>query len=142
MPHTTPSDKPFQEVLMNFSHVPTLVATYGPDVVYIGRAGRGHSGLFGNPVRFNRPCPVCGARHKGPGSTLRCYRIYFRRRLATDPAFHRAVLTLAGKRLWCPGCRGHHLCHGQVIRTWFASGCPTDWPETQATPTLKADARE
>jgi hypothetical protein len=109
--------------------LPVIVSALGPGVIYIGRAGRGQSGLFGNPVRIGRPCPVCSRVHPDAADTLPCFRVYFRRRIAADPQFRQAVLALAGRRLWCPGCRGHHLCHGQVIRTWFATGCPVTWSE-------------
>ena len=114
---------------MNFSQVPQIVSHFGPEIVYIGRAGRGQSGIFGNPVHFNRPCPICKNKHRGAGSTLRCFRIYFRRRIASDTQFREAVLSLTGKQLWCPGCRGHQLCHGQIIRNWFACGCPSKWSD-------------
>ncbi len=104
--------------------LPMMVNSLGPGVIYIGRAGRGQSGVFGNPVRVGQPCPVCRNVHPDGGSTLPCFRLYFRRRLASDPQFRRAVLGLAGQRLWCPGCRGRLLCHGQVMRTWFGLGCP------------------
>lgn len=83
------------------------------DDVYIGRAGLGQSGLFGNPVRVGRRCPSCDLTHEAPGDTLPCYERYLTRRLATDDAFRRAVVGLRGKRLWCfckPG-----LCHGDVL---------------------------
>lgn len=99
--------------------VPVVVSKLGPGVVNIGR-----SGLFGNPVKVGAVCPVCGSVHRRPGSTLHCFRLYFRYRVATCPSYRAAVLRLAGQQIWCPGCRGRHTCHGHVIRTWFRSGCP------------------
>ena len=108
------------------NNVPRLVSHLAEGVIYIGRAGRGQCGLYGNPVRVGRACPECGQVHQTPSSTLPCYQIYFKRRIASDPAFRRAVLALAGRQLWCPGCRGRAMCHGQIIREWFVAGCPVE----------------
>ena len=103
---------------------PKLVGHLGPGVVYIGRAGRGYAGLFGNPVQVGKVCQVCGVVHRTPGSTLPCFKVLFQKRVSTNLAYRQAVLGLAGKQLWCPGCRGGQHCHGQVFRSWFAAGCP------------------
>ncbi|MFQ5351650.1 MAG: DUF4326 domain-containing protein, partial [Candidatus Binatia bacterium] len=58
-----------------------------PYDVYIGRAGRGESGLFGNPVVIGRRCPFCAEVHHDGGSTLPCYRRYLAKRTATDQYF-------------------------------------------------------
>jgi hypothetical protein len=84
--------------------------------VYIGRAGRGLDGTFGNPVAIGRPCPECGATHTEGGSTLACYERYLVRRIASDPAFKNRVLMLRGKRLGC-FC-APRPCHGQVLAAW------------------------
>lgn len=71
--------------------------------VYIGRAGRGFDGYFGNPYTV---------REHGTDA-IELFRDYFQNRLATDEEFHRRVRELAGKRLGCfckPG-----PCHGDII---------------------------
>lgn len=87
--------------------------------VYIGRAGRGHDGYFGNPYRIGHWCQRCKRPHHNAESTLTCYREYFAHRLVTDAEFKRRVLDLRGKRLGCfckPGA-----CHGDVIAEYVNS---------------------
>ena len=74
-----------------------------PYDIYIGRAGRGHDGYFGNPFP------------RAPDALER-YREYFARRVK-ETEFRRRVLALRGKRLGCfckPG-----PCHGDVIVEWL-----------------------
>ncbi len=74
--------------------------------VYIGRAGKGQDGYFGNPFTVREH------GHKA----LDLYRDYFLRRLETDGGFRARVLALRGKTLGCfckPG-----PCHGDVIAAW------------------------
>ena len=81
--------------------------------VYMGRAGHGHDGYFGNPIRR------VGAR----GSTLDAFRDYFYERLDADEEFKSRVLALRGKRLGCfcvkvPWTLEHNgdpICHAQII---------------------------
>lgn len=101
---------------------------------YIGRAGHGQDGYFGNPFR------VDFARMKEPGNDwvwlvgvrrveeqsergayademLGKYREHFLARIARDPEFRARVLALRGKRLGCfckPG-----PCHGDVMAAWI-----------------------
>lgn len=104
------------------------IAGFGDDDrdVYVGRAGRGQSGYFGNPVSVGRPCPICRGVHASGGDTLRCYEIYLAERLARDEPFALRVMDLAGRRLWCfcdPG-----PCHARVIARYaeaLSSGSPT-----------------
>lgn len=75
---------------------------------YIGRAGHGEDGYFGNPFRLDseddrRECVLRYAR-------------WFRLRVERDAAFRRRVLALRGKRLGC-FCKPR-LCHGDVIARW------------------------
>lgn len=77
--------------------------------VYIGRAGRGKDGYFGNPI--------LRAVDESPGSTLDGYRAYFYNRLERDPEFKKRVLNLKGKRLGC-FCKPAP-CHGDVIKEWL-----------------------
>ena len=83
------------------------------DEVYIGRAGKGHDGYFGNPVAANRRCPVCAAVHTLPGDTLPCYRRYLHERLTTDAAFRERVKGLHDLTLVC-FC-SPRPCHGTVL---------------------------
>lgn len=82
-----------------------------PYDVYIGRAGHGHDGYFGNPFRI---CPAV-PRDK----VLARFHAYFLERLAEDPEFRRRVLELRGKRLGC-FCKPL-ACHGDVIAAWLDS---------------------
>jgi hypothetical protein len=72
--------------------------------VYIGRAGKGHDGFFGNPY-------VLGPNNPR-GSTIERYKSYFYSRMR-EPEFRARVMQLAGKRLMC-FCKPH-ACHGDVI---------------------------
>lgn len=76
--------------------------------VYIGRAGRGMTGYFGNPFKL--------ASEDRRGATLDSYRTYFLTRVAVDLEFRRRVLDLRGKRLGC-FCKPA-ACHGDVIAEW------------------------
>ena len=72
---------------------------------YIGRAGHGHDGYFGNPFILSPTEPK--------GATLERYREYFYDRLNNDPEFKQRVHSLKGKVL---GCFCKPLpCHGDVI---------------------------
>lgn len=85
--------------------------------VYIGRAGYGEDGYFGNPVKLNCVCCVCGDIHTTKSATLVCYEKYFYARIASDTAFLSSVLSLRGKRL---GCFCHpSACHGDVIASFL-----------------------
>jgi ribonuclease HII len=81
--------------------------------VYIGRAGNGEDGYFGNPSRLGQICDLCGKLHMNPGATIACYKIYFEHRLTTDPEFADRISQLRGKRLGCFCAPGP--CHGDVI---------------------------
>lgn len=70
--------------------------------VYIGRAGRGKNGYFGNPF-------TNGSRQ----DVIDAYRTYFYERLKNDEAFLKDVISLRGKRLGC-FCKPL-ACHGDVI---------------------------
>lgn len=73
--------------------------------VYIGRAGNGRDGYFGNPF------PLRAGEERG--STLEKYREYFLKRLETDSEFKEKVLSLQGKTLGC-FC-SPNACHGDII---------------------------
>jgi len=76
--------------------------------VYIGRAGRGQDGYFGNPFPL-------GSQPRG--ATIEKYRGYFLDRLRTDERFARRVRALKGKTLGC-FCKPHP-CHGDVIAEYL-----------------------
>lgn len=86
--------------------------------VYIGRAGHGHDGYFGNPFRIWDSADI--------GASLGAFKDYFLRRIAIDNEFRRRVLELKGKTLGCfcapkGGLTGAkpHVCHGQIIAEWL-----------------------
>lgn len=87
--------------------------------VYIGRAGRGQSGEFGNPIARGRTCPVCGEVHYDAGSTLVCFKKYFLKRIEDDEDFKDKILSLKGKTLGC-FCKPNP-CHGDIIAEWCDS---------------------
>lgn len=82
--------------------------------VYVGRAGHGHDGYYGNPCIRNAKCPVCRGVHSTPGGTVDCFEEYARERIASDPEYKQRVAALHGKVLGC-FCKPGHRCHGQVL---------------------------
>lgn len=72
------------------------------EYVYIGRAGKGLSGYFGNPFRDGTRAEI-----------VKYFREYFERQLLTNEVFAAKVLDLQGKTLVC-FCKPL-LCHGDVI---------------------------
>lgn len=73
--------------------------------VYIGRAGKGHDGYFGNPIRLEDESQRVWV--------LQQYERYFLERLLSDSVFRRRVYGLKGKTLGC-FCKPK-LCHGDII---------------------------
>jgi hypothetical protein len=74
--------------------------------VYIGRAGKGQSGYFGNPPEHKKD-------GVGRDTIVERYRTYFYKRIAEDAEFRSRVAALKGLRL---GCFCFPLkCHGMVI---------------------------
>lgn len=92
-----------------------------PFDVYIGRAGRGHDGVFGNPVVPGEPCPVCGDLHGDGGDTLACFTVLFERAVR-DPSSRAKIEELRGKRLGC-FCKPKP-CHGDVIADYLNARSP------------------
>ena len=93
-----------------------------PYDIYIGRAGKGQDGYFGNPIARGKSCPVCGKIHLAAGDTIPCYECYFKRRIKEDEKFFRRIMELGGKTLGCfckpgPG-------HGDVIAFYVDNLCP------------------
>jgi hypothetical protein len=76
-----------------------------PYDIYIGRAGKGQSGYFGNPFKLKPG--------NSKGSTLEEYKKYFYERLEKDPEFKANILALKGKTLGC-FCKPSP-CHGDII---------------------------
>lgn len=83
-----------------------------PADVYIGRAGRGEDGYFGNPHPVGRSCPICKVEHQQE-EAVEAYRVTFKARIEKDPEFKRRVTELRGKSLGC-FCKPKP-CHGDVI---------------------------
>ena len=81
--------------------------------VYIGRAGRGRDGYFGNPIQKNHRCIECTKIHRDNTSVVQCYQIYLGRRLKKDLEFRRRVQRLSGKTLGC-FCKPD-MCHGDIL---------------------------
>ena len=77
--------------------------------VYIGRAGRGQDGYFGNPFRMGS-----GISRE---DAVQRFQKYFTERIQKDAEFNRQVLALKGKRLGC-FCKPK-ACHGDVIADWL-----------------------
>lgn len=80
-----------------------------PGDVFIGRAGKGEAGTFGNPFRLRA--------EETRGATIERFRDWFLKRVDEDVDFRRSVLGLQGKRLVC-FCAPRD-CHGDVIAAWL-----------------------
>lgn len=75
-----------------------------PEYVYIGRAGKGMNGYFGNPFPLNG---------NSRGSTLARFRDWADARMITDWQYASNVAELSGKTLVC-FC-APNPCHGHVL---------------------------
>lgn len=85
--------------------------------VYIGRAGRGEPGYFGNPHRIGR-CQLCETVH-GRNESIAQFKKDFLERVEQDAEFRERVKALKGKTL---GCFCKPLpCHGDIIVEWLDS---------------------
>lgn len=87
--------------------------------VYIGRAGRGQDGYFGNPYKLT------GEELRG--ATTARYEAYFLERVERNAEFRRRVQELRSRRLGCfcaparsalTGQSTPRICHGQVIAAY------------------------
>lgn len=74
--------------------------------VYIGRAGHGFDGYFGNPYSA-----------ASRTVNIQFFESYFYGRVEKDPLFRARVLALKGKRLGC-FCKPK-ACHGEVIAEYL-----------------------
>jgi len=94
--------------------------------VYIGRNKKYGSDYFGNPIKFNAKCIVCGKVHidnaEGRKALLVCYKIWFWKRINEDEVFYGKCKELKDKTLACH-CKPLD-CHGDVIEAWLKAGCP------------------
>ena len=82
--------------------------------IYIGRPGRGLSGMFGNPFKVGRD----GDRNQ----VVEKYRKYFYEKIEKDAVFKAEVQKLKGKRL---GCFCSPLrCHGEVFVEYLDKDAP------------------
>ncbi len=77
--------------------------------VYIGRAGKGRCGYFGNPFIVES--------EKDRENCLDNFAVYFYERLNDDPKFKKNVEQLRGKILGC-FCKPKS-CHGDIIADWL-----------------------
>lgn len=90
-----------------------LPAARWPDgYVYIGRAGKGLPGHWGNPIEIGKPCPECGIAHDR-NATLQCYEHWMRRRILSEQDLREKLLALDGMTLVC-FC-SPKPCHGHVL---------------------------
>jgi hypothetical protein len=79
--------------------------TNDPEAIYIGRAGHGKPGTWGNPFRLGP--------HEERGSTLARYEAHMRARLTNEPALVDQVRALHRKTLMC-FC-APLPCHGDIL---------------------------
>lgn len=70
--------------------------------VYIGRAGRGHDGYFGNPFKDDTRA-----------ENIRKFKQYMLSRIESDSEYRTRVKNLHGKTLGC-FCKPHP-CHGDIL---------------------------
>ena len=110
---------PGQPVVVNLRTLPPDWAV-DPNYIYIGRAGHGLSGSWGNPITPLIPCRVCGQAHDKPKSTIVCYGTFLRAvytNPGTSATVRRNLLSLTGRRLVCfcapAPCHGH-----EIVRVW------------------------
>ena len=81
------------------------------DTQYIGRAGHGQNGYFGNPYRTNQAL--------SRKDVINAYEQYFYDRLSRDSIFKQKIEALKGKILVC-FC-APQPCHGDVIKEYLDS---------------------
>jgi hypothetical protein len=108
---------------------------YAPEEVYVGRAGKGLEGPFGNPIIRSRSCIMCGKVHFHNTELVLCYERWLCRKLRDDPTFRLKVQGLAKKVLLC-FCRPKNICHGDVLAAVAESltGISTDGEADEDTP--------
>ncbi len=87
----------------------------GETGIYIGRAGHGQDGYFGNPHSIGW-CQLCRYVHDR-NDALKAFKAYFLRRVNADFSFRKRVLALKGQKLIC-FCSPKR-CHGHIIAEWI-----------------------
>jgi hypothetical protein len=94
-------------------HIRSLPKDYkdNPLYVYIGRAGKGNDGYFGNPHTVGW-CSMCSVNHER-GEACTAFEQYFNHRIQSDEAYKAAVMELKDKVLYC-FCKPK-ACHGDVL---------------------------
>lgn len=85
-----------------------------PAYAYIGRAGRGQDGYFGNPHPVG-DCARCGREHER-GEAVLAFREDFESYLR-QPEYLARIKALKGKILVC-FC-APRACHGHVMAEWL-----------------------
>lgn len=83
----------------NIRHLPPAWRS-DPRYVYIGRAGRGFSGEYGNPHPVGKWCRLCSSIHPR-AHAIAAFRADALRRYASDLAYRAHVEFLRGKVLVC-----------------------------------------
>jgi hypothetical protein len=86
-----------------------------PYDVYIGRAGKGQDGYFGNPHPVGW-CPICKKNHLREDA-IEAFKKDFDARMLTDAKFRSKVEALKGLTLGC-FCKPLK-CHGDVYQAWL-----------------------
>lgn len=99
--------------VVNFYHIQNNQLHYLD--VYIGRAGKGQDGYFGNPFPIRKDLSTDEARKL----CIDQYRVYFFEKIRTDQIFRDRIKSLKGKRLVC-FCKPK-ACHGDVIKEYLDS---------------------
>jgi hypothetical protein len=87
-----------------------------PYDVYIGRAGKGKSGYFGNPHTLGGVyCEACKGFHDRNGA-IEAFKKDFYKRISIDEVFKTRVLELKDKVLgcFCKQATYDVACHGDV----------------------------
>jgi len=89
---------------------PTIVVNiYKEDYdVYVGRAGHGNDGYFGNPFKSSNR-----------DESIARFEQYFQERIKNDPEYRRRILSLQGKVLGC-FCKPQK-CHADIIAKYLNS---------------------
>jgi uncharacterized protein DUF4326 len=89
--------------------------------VYVGRAGHGEDGYFGNPHTIGKLCVKCRIIHTRRDS-IEAFRRDFDQRIATDAEFRQRVEGLRGQILGC-FCAPER-CHAEVYVEWLVTHPP------------------
>lgn len=83
--------------------------------IYIGRAGKGKEGYFGNPHPIGY-CPICKTQHDRV-SSIASFKKDFLKRIENDAEFKGRVESLRDKTLGC-FCKPND-CHGDVYKEYL-----------------------